>query len=122
MKTQCSHCGQKFEVENSYNGAEIDCTTCGKKFVIKPLVLNPIEDTENKGFFRKAGLFDGVSCSRIISLFLFVVSMLLLLKILFVQIFHQYAVFSVEVFGDQFLDLIISVVCFAVGRKLSKTK
>lgn len=36
MKTECPHCGQHYEVENKYNGAEAECDRCQKTFIIAP--------------------------------------------------------------------------------------
>ena len=36
MKTECSFCGQHYEIPIEYNGRTAECTSCGKTFVIAP--------------------------------------------------------------------------------------
>lgn len=36
MKTECSFCGQHYEVPIEYNGGSAECASCGKEFTIAP--------------------------------------------------------------------------------------
>ncbi len=37
MKTACPHCGQHYEVGAEKLGGEADCTSCGRRFVLRAL-------------------------------------------------------------------------------------
>lgn len=46
MRTQCTFCGQRFEIGDNYLGKTVGCTNCGKDFVVSALperkVLRPV--------------------------------------------------------------------------------
>lgn len=46
MKTECTNCGQCYEIDNQYAGELIECEKCGEAFTAKP--VNPEFKDENQ--------------------------------------------------------------------------
>lgn len=48
MRTKCSHCGQRYEVEQDALGQSVECTSCGQEFIIKMVRVVPAPKPAHK--------------------------------------------------------------------------
>ena len=48
MKSSCPHCGQRYEIEGTDVGREIDCMHCGKRFELRKCEEAPPEPRKVK--------------------------------------------------------------------------
>lgn len=48
MKTQCPHCKQRYEIEDNFSGASVECSTCGKSFIVEIIPQAPMQSADMK--------------------------------------------------------------------------
>lgn len=49
ITTACPHCGKNYEVEGGYEGAEVQCESCGCQFVVERVVSRKSAQTRRRG-------------------------------------------------------------------------